>query len=261
MKLKIMTYNIASGRTYYTYAEDHKSPIDIKECAKVIKDVDPIFCGLNEINIYNEGDEADQPKAIANFAGFDHHYFSQANQFKFPGTGRKYGNAVVSKCPIISAETIMISDPERKDEYVYYETRAIGKVKLDIAGGITVIQTHIGLAVSEKQSAVDTLCKVIDETDGPIVLMGDFNIRPTDFLHRPIRERLFDTADIRDDYFKTYPSCVTKMGMTSDGSYTGLYPDCKIDYIYVSKHFKTLSLNTIDTKASDHLPLIAEVEI
>ncbi len=252
MKLKIMTYNVASGRCYFNAdGKGENTYRDITECAKVIKAENPVFCGINEINCFLDGSEnACQPKHLSELTGLENYYFGKAIYLEV-GSKRDYGNAVLSSVPILSSEVIPVPNPERFDEKAYYEQRSLTKVKLDIAGGITVFQIHFGLSIAEHQNAVTTIAKAIDETEGPIVLMGDFNIRPSDFLHKILRERLNDTADILGDkYLKTYPS------YNEDG-----YPDCKIDYIYVSDHFKTLSLKTVDTKASDHLPLIAEVEI
>ncbi len=253
MKLKIMTYNVASGRCYDKRDSEGKSYSDITKCAEFIKSENPVFCGLNEVNFYSDNREnANQVEHIAKVAGFENSYFAKAIHIDMGANTRDYGNGVIANCPIISAETIAIPDAKVHDENIPYESRCIAKVKLDIAGGITVLQIHFGLAISEHQNAVDALCKVIDETDGPIILMGDFNIRPSDYLHRPLRERLFDTADIYPDkYLRTFPTYKEERN----------YPNCKIDYIYVSKHFKTLSVSVPDTNISDHYPMTAEVEI
>lgn len=260
MKLKIMTYNIAQGRCY---ADDSKiadngwAPEDLSACAQVIKELAPDVCGLNEVGVFaKDRNPANQPEFLSAYTGMAHHYFGAALHFVPPSIERDYGNAILSRHPILESETIKIPDPERRDEDAYYETRAIAKVKLDIAGGITVLQTHFGLAVSEKQNAITTLCKIIDETEGPIILMGDFNIRPTDFLHEHLRARLFDTADIRKgEYLKTYPSYTHKESRSEN------YPDCKIDYIYVSEHFKVNSIVAPQHRASDHYPYVTELEL
>ncbi|MBQ5801177.1 MAG: endonuclease/exonuclease/phosphatase family protein, partial [Clostridia bacterium] len=245
--------NVASGRCYENCdgTKGEKAYNDITECAKIIKGENPVFCGINEINVFDDGREnASQPEHLASLTGLENSFFGKALYLKV-GANRHYGNAVLSSVPILESKVIPIPNPEIMDESAYYEERSITKVKLDIAGGITVFQTHFGLAISEHQNAVLALAKAIDETEGPIVLMGDFNIRPSDLLHKILRERLNDTADILGDtYLKTFPSYKHET-----------YPDCKIDYIYVSDHFKTLSLQTLPTKASDHLPLIAEVEL
>lgn len=253
MKLKIMTYNIASGHTFdhIQSAEEAsgKLPYDLHKCADVIASIAPDICGMNEVDNYmSRSGRVSQTEQIGEHTGMKG-FFGKAISFDFDADGA-YGNAVLSRFPILEAETIPIPDPERKDEHAYYETRAVTRVKLDVNGTVvTVLQTHFGLAIAEHQNAQVTLLKLLDQTEGPVILMGDFNIRPSDFLLNPIRERLQDTAALADGYFKTFPS------------YPCNHPDCKIDYVFVSNHFKPLRLEIPQTSASDHLPYVVEVEL
>ena len=177
-------------------------------------------------------------------------FFGKSISFAWDDPDSGYGNAVLSKFPIVETEVVPIPDPEIKDEEAYYETRSVSRVKINVNGtAVTVLQTHFGLAVSEQQNAQQTILKLLDTISGPVILMGDFNIRPNNFLLDPIRERLMDTAFLREGYFKTFPS------------YFCDYPDCKIDYVFVSKHFKAVSLDVVQTLASDHLPYAVEVEL
>ncbi len=276
MKLKLMTYNVASGRYYGDIdclSDGGSAYEDPAKCAKVILGEAPDVCGINEVNVLRAtAESANQAEYFAKKGGLENVFFGKAISFDLPKEEvesvfivsskgyypaesdtiyRDYGNAVATKHKIISAEVIPIPNPEIFDEHTYYEQRSISKVKIDVNGTqITVLQLHVGLAVSEAQNAIDTLCKAIDEIEGPIVLMGDFNMRPNNYLLRPIRERLFDTADIKDEYIATFPS------------YPLIdYPPCKIDYIFVSKEFKVLDVIAPKVQVSDHLPLICEVEI
>ena len=55
MKIHIMTYNIASGRCYKNDCDirpEGSAPVDLSQCAEVIRRVSPDLCGLNEINVY-----------------------------------------------------------------------------------------------------------------------------------------------------------------------------------------------------------------
>ncbi len=256
MKLKIMTYNICSGHHYekegdYVPTPSKTGPYDLSRCASVIKGISPDICGLNEVdNFMIRSGNISQTDYIAAECGMNG-WFGKAISFSFDPDGA-YGNAVMSRFPILEAETVMIPDPERRDENVWYETRSISRVVLDVEGErVTVLQTHFGLPVSEKQNAVVTLIDTIDKCgDTPIILMGDFNIRPNDFLLKPIRERLFDTGLMRDEYFHTWPSYETDKA-----------PKCKIDYVFLSNHFKPLSLDIPETCASDHLPYVVEAEL
>jgi len=261
MKIKAMTYNIASGRVYEDTSKINAyggTPQDLSRAAGIIRDISPDFCGINEINHYHakEIQIKNQTEFLAENADFKYCTFGRAMTTK-SGGGRDYGNAILSKHAILSSEVISIPDPDIKDENKYYETRSITKAKLDIAGGITVLQTHMGLAISEAKNAVYTVFRLLDEIDGPVILMGDFNMRPSNILIDMLRERLFDTALIRDEYIPTFPSYIYPEGY-HPGDET---PPCKIDYIFVSKHFKTLSFDVVNTSISDHMPVIVELEI
>ena len=267
MKLKIMTYNIASGRCY---ADNSKISAEggaetrLDACAEVIRGVNPDFCGLNEINDYIPGyvesvghfqNAADQAGYLAAFTGLEYHFFGKA--ISLEGRGN-YGNAVIARHMILEEETIGIPDPKRFDENAYYETRGITKVKLDIAEGITVLQVHVGLATAEKQNAVVELCRIIDETDGPLVLMGDFNMCPDNFLLDRLRQRLKEILPEGEGYVHTFPSWTHEDALPES---MRRHPYCKLDYIFVSNHFKPLHCQVLKTRASDHMPMVAELEI
>ncbi len=267
MQLNIMTYNIASGRYYHNDADftpnGSTRVVDLSKCGDVIRGISPDFCGINEINIYNNeylekhiptGTAADQTGFLAEYTGLTHAYFGKA--FQFPRSD--YGNALISKYPILEAEVIPIPDPEIKDDFGYYETRGILKAKLDIAGGITVLQVHVGLNVSESQNAVVTLCRIIDETEGSIILMGDFNMRPDNFLLDLIRERLQEIRPLEPGYHHTFPSW-THDAQIPDQSRKYRY--CKIDYIFASHHFRQLDCKVHRVRVSDHMPLLATLEL
>ncbi len=256
MKLKIMTYNICSGQHYNREGDFIPDPAyggirDLDRCTNVIKGISPDICGLNEVdNFMQRSDNISQTDYIASRNGMNG-FFGKAISFKFDPDGA-YGNAVMSRFPILETEVYTIPDPEIQDEKAWYETRSITRVVLDVNGTpVTVLQTHFGLPVSEKQNAATKLVEVIDACGNvPIILMGDFNIRPNDFLLKPIRERLYDTGLMRNEYFHTWPSYETDKA-----------PKCKIDYVFLSHHFKPLSLEIPQTCASDHLPYVVEAEL
>lgn len=267
MKLHVMTYNIASGRYYKNDADitpDGGAPTDLSQCAGVIRRVSPDLCGINEINNYLPsyveahkltGTEPDQACYLSRETGLSHHFFGRATGWTHRGD---YGNAVISKYPILETEIIPIPLPQYKDEARGYEPRSISKVKLDIADGITLLQVHIGLSVTEAQNAIVTLCDVIDKTDGPIILMGDFNIRPNNFLLDRIRQRLTEALPKGEGYVHSFPSWTDDAQLPERVKY---YPFCKIDYIFASHHFKILDCEVLKDRVSDHLPMTAVLEL
>ena len=144
-----------------------------------------------------------------------------------------------------------IPDPVTRDEDVYYETRVILNALVDFEGtDVDVFVSHFGLAKAERANAVKILAELIKDSSHPVIVMGDFNAQPDDPVLDPIRGLLSDTFDVYPDKGAiTYPTN-PEFG-----------PDQKIDYIFVSKEFRTESVEIIDRQLSDHKAYIANVEL
>ncbi len=267
MKLSVMTYNICSGKDFSentNITADGNSVYNIDACCKVIKDISPDICGINEINEFlpefckgmpkGEFSSENQAAYLAEKTGLGNHAFGEAVCFEKRGG---YGNALISKYKIKSVRVHKIPEPDFFDEFGYYESRAIAELLLDVAGGITVFVTHLGLNDEEKQKGIEKLVELIKKTDTPILLMGDFNMRPADWRLDRIREHLCDITPDADGYVHTFPSWSKSDNLILDRS---LNP-CKIDYIFASNHFSKLSCTVIDARASDHKPMLALFEI
>ncbi|MBO5928387.1 MAG: endonuclease/exonuclease/phosphatase family protein [Clostridia bacterium] len=247
MKLKVLTYNIRSGHP--ADREDKAYYYDLSKVTEEIRFFSPDFFGLNEVDNHQKRTNFDNQTAIiAKSLEFPHFYFSKATDLG--SSSSEYGNAVVSKFPIVFVETILPPEPPRDDE-LYYEQRGIAHVVLELPNGrqITLLQTHFGLNVGERQNMLTVLLRMIDEIKTPLILMGDFNMRPYDWLLNPVRERLTEVTEALGMMPKTYPS------------YDRGHPDCKIDYIFVSRHFQPICAEVKQTQASDHYPYYAELEL
>ena len=136
-------------------------------------------------------------------------------------------------------------DPEEPRKGTdWYETRCLLKAGIDAPDGpLTVCVIHFGLNPDEAENAVKTVLSAVEEER--CVLMGDFNVLPEDPVLLPIRERMFDTAELFSEPKLSYPSDK---------------PDRKIDYIFVSKDMKVVSADIPAIVVSDHRPHTAEVE-
>ncbi|MBP5631240.1 MAG: endonuclease/exonuclease/phosphatase family protein [Clostridia bacterium] len=238
MKLRLMSFNTQHFLGYMT------RKIDFKASAKLISDLGADIVGLQEIRSrgtdVNEYD--DQTARMCELTGF-YGYFAEA--IKFGGT-EPYGNALLSRYPIKSAQTVMIPDPAVRGYKGYYETRCVLKAEIDVPGGLTVLVTHFGLNPDEQENAVKTVTGLIGNER--TVLMGDFNVLPGDPILLPIREKLYDTAE-------SFPSWESGMSFPSDR------PDRKIDYIFTSKDIKVLKAEIPAASVSDHRPYTADAEI
>ena len=231
--MKIMSFNTQHCMNFNT------GKIDFDIMAKTITDYGADIVGLNEMRGKGESkDYAEQVEILANLTGMKYYYFAKAYYFETEGP---YGNGFLSKIPIVKAETILIPDPMPRKYNGYYETRCVLKVLLE--NGVTVLVTHFGLNQDEKENAVATILGCLK--DEKCVLMGDFNVVPTNELLCPIKEKMRDTAIKFDGEKFSFPSNA---------------PTRKIDYIFVSKDAKVIDADIPDVVVSDHRPHTATVE-
>lgn len=233
--MKVMTFNIQHALDY------QKQIIDTGLFVDAIKKHDADICCLNEVR--GEGPiegYTDQTNALGDGLGF-YRYFGEA--VKVEDTS-PYGNAVVSRFPFKSAETVAVPVSPEKNEDEYHEPRCVIKAVSEIDGrDICFLTCHMGLSDEERTEAVRTVCRLIDETDLPLILTGDFNTTPDDCVLSPIYERLCDAdekAEVNGVF--TYASCS---------------PEIKIDYIFY-RGLECLSSEVITEIYSDHFPIIAE---
>ncbi|MBQ1187145.1 MAG: endonuclease/exonuclease/phosphatase family protein [Clostridia bacterium] len=236
MKINFMSFNTQHCLNYL------QQKIDFDIMAKAIMECGADIIGLNEMR--DKGPDAEyeaQTKIIAEKLGC-YHYFAKAIDF---GGVNPYGNALISKYPILSAEVVPVPEPEVRGYNGYYEDRCLLKAVIDVNGQkISVLVIHFGLNPDEAENAVKAVVSNLPENK--VILMGDFNLPPESELLLPIKERLFDTAKLFNKEKLSYPSDA---------------PYIKIDYIFTSNDIKVLSADIPEIIASDHRPHTATIEI
>lgn len=232
--MKVMTFNTQHCVNYL------KGCIDYELMASVIRDSGADVVALNEMYSEREGGSyPDQTAILSELTGLGYHYFAEAivDNGKDP-----YGNGLISRIPIVKAETVLIPDPAVKKAGGYYETRCVLKAELE--GGLRVLVTHFGLVDDEQKNAVCTVLENIK--DEKCILMGDLNVEPSDPLLAPIRSRMRDTAESFSSLRLSWPSDK---------------PRKKIDYIFISNDIELISADIPSIVASDHRPYIAEINL
>lgn len=236
--MRIMTFNVQHFRDY------KNDRIDFDLFADFIREQNVDFCGLNEIR--GDGplkDYTDQTSTLADKLGFER-YFGEA--IKVKGSS-PYGNAVICAKNIKSAETVKIPDPVFKFPWASYESRCIIRATAELDGAeIMLLVCHMGLVKSEKRNAVKEICRILDSSTLPCILMGDFNTTPENKLLHPIRKRMKDADALAEA--KGYPT------------YPSDKPTEKLDYIFY-RGLECTYCEAIKRVVSDHLPIIAEFRI
>ncbi|MBO5261677.1 MAG: endonuclease/exonuclease/phosphatase family protein [Clostridia bacterium] len=227
--MKIMSFNTQHCLNYL------EQKVDYEIMARAIMDTGADIIGLNEM--FDGGIYCEQTKKLASITGIENYYFAKA----IDDSDGPYGNGILSKIPFKSVETIIIPDPSPKRPGGWYETRCVLKAELE--NGVRVLVTHFGLEKDEQENAVKTILQHI--RNEKCILMGDFNIEPSNELLIPIKQCLIDTST---------GFCENKLSFPSDN------PRIKIDYIFVSPDIEVVSADIPEIIASDHRPHIAKIK-
>lgn len=232
MNIRVMSFNTQHCLNYKT------QQIDFKIMADAIKELGGEIVGLQEMRSKGADPEyTDQLKALSSLTGYDYYYFAKAIDVDGENP---YGNGILSKYPIVSAENVIIPNPTPDK----CETRCVLKAVIYAGSPLTVLVTHFGFSDEEHENAVDTVLNHI--TQERCVLMGDFNMKPDNNALSRIRECMRDSAEFFD---------TPKLSFPSD------FPTRKIDYLFLSRDINLSFADIPAVVASDHRPYICDIEI
>lgn len=158
---------------------------------------------------------------------------------------QRHGAVVFARWPIVSAESLTMSDgPARA-----------ARVTLDWHGTqVTVLGVHLhwplGPTNSRRRNAeLDTIASFAAARTEPLIVAGDFNITPWSRHFRTALQRsgLNDSA-AGHGLAPSWPSQFPPLGI-------------RIDHCWVSRHWRSTDVRLGPSLGSDHLPLIADLEL
>ncbi len=161
--------------------------------------------------------------------------------------GRFYGNALLSRWPIEEQVSFDITQDGR-------EPRFCQRVDLVIRGQrVHFYNVHLGTSRKERTEQARKLIPFLSDpaVTGPKILLGDFN----EWIKGPATETLSKNFQALDLFpFFRWPK-----------TYPGIFPIFHIDQIYYQGRVEILKVeaprNFSTLIASDHMPLLAELQI
>ena len=230
----VMTYNIRSGRNM-------AGDLNIAHAAQTISDLAPDIVGLNEVRSHSaDVGPVNQAELLGELLSM-HWRFGKS----IPFMGGAYGNAFLSRYPILEDEVVHIPDPPRElcDHYVEHRS-VLRAVVAAPFGPLTVLCSHFGLCKAEREAAVATVLPLVEAARGPVVLMGDFNAQPDEDCIARLREKLTDCFD----------------GAMIPHTFPANSPEIKIDYIMGAGGVRFAFPRAVPSLNSDHLPLLSRLE-
>jgi endonuclease/exonuclease/phosphatase family metal-dependent hydrolase len=219
---------------------------DPARIARVIEEAAPDVAGLQEVGMpLPAGGPPDPAAALAALVGM-RSVFGPTMSHRL---GFAYGNAVLSRHPIASLRNYDLSVPGR-------EPRGCVRADVEVAGAtVHFFAAHLGLHWRERRRQAAQLLSSDILRDAalshPLVLVGDFNsLSNRSAVPRWLRRQLLDAARTCGNEAPTFPA---------------RFPLLRLDHCYVDAAFRVISVDVVQTslarRASDHLPLVAELEL
>ncbi|HET7112825.1 MAG TPA: endonuclease/exonuclease/phosphatase family protein, partial [Pyrinomonadaceae bacterium] len=233
--LRIMTYNIHVG-----VGMDKK--LDLQRIADVINAAHPDLVGLQEVD---RGVKRTEGKnEIAELAAMTRMEYAFAPNLDYQGG--KYGVAILSRLPIKKTEHRMF---ENKREA---ERRGMLRIEVEVQGKLlNFVTTHLDYQFEDgRLFETEQMLKFLDAVKGPAIVVADLNDAPTGSAYQLLRTKF-------DDAWMT-------SGTKTDGfSYPADKPAKRIDHIFyrAGERMRAKKSWVIATLASDHIPVMAEIEI
>lgn len=241
--IRVMTYNIRHGR-----GMDHV--IDLERLADVMRQCTADIVGLNEVDIKTKRSSGvDQAGTLGKLLGM-HVVYGPNIEYQ----GGLYGNALLSRYPVKRCRNISLAAGGRARWGLLHAELSVGDVTLH------VLVTHLSLEPAERAEQLQRILDVVGELKGPVVFMGDLNIvagtdeDPSRVLSPLLRDAWTDMLQERDATEAQHP------GYTFPSD----HPVRRIDYIFLNDRLTLAdgqSVFTVDTQASDHLPVVATLRL
>ncbi len=250
MPLRVATYNIHAGA-----GED--AVYDLDRTASAIRQLHADVVGLQEVDVHwsARSEWADTARELADRLGM-RVFFAPIYSLDPIAQGeprREYGVAVLSRWRIVSAENHLLT---RLSTVVPNPTPApapgFPEVVIEKHGArVHVYTTHLDYRAdpSVRQTQVDETLDILAEDAGEArVLVGDLNATPD-------APELAPLWPVLTDSWSAAPADQT--GLT----YPAITPTKRIDYVTASTEVRVVTSRVVETVASDHLPVVADLVV
>lgn len=245
MKIKLMTWNVL-----------YKEKAD--NILSLVKKNNPDILCCQEITTsssFNNGRNI--PEEISRALDASYRYFQVLDSLETKPANM--GNAIFSKHPIISERHLLVQRGQGEINYSA-QNRGYIEIKTKIDDYVlTVGTTHLSyvdrfIETAARNKEADKLIDAISVNVNKFILSGDFNSLPTSRTISKIESFLKSAGpDYKQKTFTTKPFVHNDFEVNS--------LEYRLDFMFVTPDIKTISSKIIKTEFSDHLPIVAELEV
>jgi endonuclease/exonuclease/phosphatase family metal-dependent hydrolase len=227
LRLRVLTYNIHGGRPA-------QGPVDLPAIIDVIRHTEADLIALQEVHRFLPPWNAfrDQPNELADALGMEVAFLPS---FRLAKAG--YGNVILSRAPLKGVQRVRLPRGG--------EPRVVLIAGVEIQGvAFRFLNTHLEYREGHRVNQAPALAELVRTHPAPLILTGDLNAGPESAELRALRAAGLTSGAPPD--LSTFPSDA---------------PTAQIDHILVTEGCRILSCDTLASTASDHLPVLAVVEL
>jgi endonuclease/exonuclease/phosphatase family metal-dependent hydrolase len=264
-QIKILSYNVRLFNIYDWIAETGTN----RNILNFIRSEHPDIICLQEF--YTSTKKDYQPEKIKSFFSetpYNYIHYSLKN-----GKNSGYGIATFSRYPIIrqgiigfpkTANEAIYTDVVVKNDTIRIYNNHLQSVNLqrrnysfldtlkfryddEQVKEIKDISSRLKTAYIKRSAQVDAISNHIKASAFPVIVCGDFNDTPVSYSYRKMRKGLKDAF--------------ISAGQGTGSTYQGIFPYFRIDYIFHDSHFKPLLFEKVETRLSDHYPILCIFEL
>jgi endonuclease/exonuclease/phosphatase family metal-dependent hydrolase len=204
--------------------------------------------------------QTDTAAYLAEQLGFNYFYYSAAIWDNRPEKEAQ-GNAIFSKFPILNTHHVFLRPAKHNPKNAFEEGRVYLEATLEIGEQELVVgTTHLTFTpqfeiTPPRQQEAENLLKIFQTKKSRYIFGADLNALPTSSIVKEIEKLLVHAGPTyQENTFANQPF-----------NYRGIVkiPDlsCRLDYVFATPDIKIKNTQTLTTPYSDHLPILAEIEL
>lgn len=241
--IRVLVFNIHAGKN--AGGEDN-----IADVARLVRSTSADVVLLQEVDRgTNRSGRVDQLQALMDATGFGG-AFGQSLDYD----GGQYGIAALARSGFIYRETLALPvTPIQERAGGSYEPRsALLAVAVSKLGRLQTLNTHLDASAADsyRRQEVEGVLNVVRarvSPQTPMLVGGDFNSEPDSAVVRRIRD-----TGLRDAW--------TECGQGDGLTYPADAPTKRIDYVFLAGTLRCTAAEVIDTRISDHRPLLVTLD-
>ena len=238
----VLIFNIHAGK-------DAAGKDNLDAVAALVREVNADLVLLQEVDRGTKrSGKVDQVRVLEERSAFSA-AFGRSLDFD----GGQYGIAALSRGGIVAhfTEALPVKPPQQRSGGSYEPRAAMVIVARTPIGNLTALNTHLDASREEdyrlqESRHIVALVERSRKSRLPIVAGGDFNAEPGSEVHKQLL-----AAGLRDAWME----CGAGDGFT----YPADKPVKRIDYLFLTGALRCTAARVIDTRISDHRPLLVTV--